>query len=93
MKVVETILSHNLTPEKMTLADIKYSIPTLTDGDPLLYALYLHHNKDLLTDTEKDVLQAVILKLKAHHQRVDDINLAYMSRHLKIKEDEDSVNE
>ena len=85
MDIIETMGLRKLNPNLYSLQQILADVPMLDYENPMLYALYLHHNKDKLTDQEKVKVRETIDTLKHNRDVINQANINYMTRHERIK--------
>lgn len=84
MDIIASMGSQKFEPDLYSLQQILADVPTLTYEHPMLYALYLYHNKDKLTDQEKAKVRMTIDTLKHNRDVINNMNMGYMSRHEQI---------
>ena len=84
MDIIASMGSQKFEPDLYPLQQILADVPTLTYEHPMLYALFLHHNKDKLTDQEKAKVRMTIDTLKHNRDVINNMNMDYMSRHEQI---------
>ena len=85
MDIIETMRMRKLNPDLYPLKQILADVPTLDYENPMLYALYLHHNKAKLTKDEIATVCETIDTLKHNRDVTDKINMAYMTRHERVQ--------
>lgn len=72
-------------PSIVSLEQISASMPYFTKDDPVLYALFLQHNKNTLTNDEVLEVKKVIKILSQYHLGIMEMNKKYMERDLNGK--------
>ena len=68
-------------PEHVSIDEIINSVPCMSLNNPATYSLYLYYNKTHLESDEKDMVNAVIEKLKLERSAINKKNIEYMNRH------------
>ena len=72
-------------PSIVSLEQISASMPYFNKDDPVLYALFLQHNRNKLTDDEVLEVQKVIKIMSQYHLGLMEMNKKYMERDLNEK--------
>ena len=72
-------------PSIVSLEQISDSLPYFTKNDPVLYTLFLEHNKGKLNEDEIDEIKKVIETLSNYHLGLMEMNKNYMERDLDGK--------
>ena len=81
MDIIEQMGLRKLNPDLYSLQQILADVPMLDYENPMLYALYLHHNRDRLTEQEKAKVRITIDTLKHNRDVINSTNMGYMTRH------------
>jgi hypothetical protein len=72
----------------ITLQELKQMDISLDDSNPMLYSLYLHANKQHLTELQKQYLHEMIEQLKINFYKINSLNLKYMERNAVIENED-----
>ena len=72
-------------PSIVSLEQIRAAMPYFTKDDPVLYALFLQHNRNALTDDEVLEVKKVIKIMSQYHLGLMEMNKSYMERDLNEK--------
>ena len=80
MDIIDAMRTRKMNPKLYSLEQIMCDVPMLSYENPLLYSLYLHHNKDALSDEDRAKVSETIETLKYNRDLINKINMDYMTR-------------